>query len=140
MAADMPEVVRRPLSEWTCHECYGTGFIRKAVEIPVTISPNTLLVPVEVVERHQCGFQLLDGENSGMSRADCDALCRDLAAPGKDVMDIEESSHGVWRVTFPSPVTHASYIVTYVGLFRQTLAAGVHEEIPLAARTLLGKV
>jgi hypothetical protein len=74
----------------------------------------------------------------GMSREEADALCRDLAAAGLAVTDIEEPSPGVWRVTFYSPLTHADHLVTNAHQFRETVAAGLHDEIPPAARALLG--
>jgi hypothetical protein len=75
----------------------------------------------------------------GMSRDECDALCRDLAAAGIAVSDIEEPSPGVWRVTFRSPITHVDYVVTDARGFRETVAAGLHDELPTAARALLSK-
>ena len=75
----------------------------------------------------------------GMSRAECDALCRDLALASIDVTDIEEPSPGVWRVTFRSPGTRADYLITNARRFRETVAAGLHDEIPPAACALLGR-
>jgi hypothetical protein len=75
----------------------------------------------------------------GMSREDCNALCRDQARAGIEVRRVEEPSPGVFRVVYHSELLRMDYTVTNARRFRETVAAGPHEELPAQARVLLGE-
>jgi hypothetical protein len=70
--------------------------------------------------------------SKGMSRAECEALCEDLASAGIELTNVEVSLLDLWRVTYRSPVTNAEYIVTNAQGFRENVAAGRSEAIPPA--------
>jgi hypothetical protein len=66
----------------------------------------------------------LDGPNidpmKGMSRAECDALCHDLAHAGVQVRHIEEPSPGVFRIVYHSTRLRVDILITNARLFRET--------------------
>jgi hypothetical protein len=75
----------------------------------------------------------------GMTREESDALCRDLQAAGVEVRRVEEPTAGVFRVVYRSEGLRMDFTVTNARLFRETAAAGLHEELPAQASVLLGE-
>jgi hypothetical protein len=65
-----------------------------------------------------------------MSLEECDALQCDLDAAGVQVLRIEEPAPGVFWLVYHSDSLNVDYTVTSARLFRETWAAGLHEELP----------
>jgi hypothetical protein len=84
-------------------------------------------------------YEPVPNPTRGMSRAECDVLCRDLTAAVIEVRRVEEPSPGVFWVVYRSALLRLDYTVTNARVFRETVAAGLHDELPAYARTLLGE-
>jgi hypothetical protein len=84
-------------------------------------------------------YEPVPNPTRGMSRQECDALCCDLEAAAIEVRRVEEPLPGVFWVVYRSALLRLDYTVTNARRFRETVAAGLHDELPAHAGMLLGE-
>jgi hypothetical protein len=70
-----------------------------------------------------------------MSRAECDALLRDLVTGGIEVVRIEEPAPGAYRIRCRCLLPAHDYTINDAALFRQTVRDGL---VPWIRRDALG--